>query len=161
MLILIVGTTGSGKTTVGSALARQLGWRFIEADDFHPPANIEKMRSGTPLDDLDRSAWLEALRHEFDEVIATNQNAVAVAAALTEEHRRRLRVGDGATLVYLKGSEDLIRERVKHRQHHFAGVGILDDQFERLEPPHDAAAVVDVAQPPEAIVQAIRRQLHL
>ena len=90
-----------------------------------------------------------------------NEDAVAVASALTVEHRRRLRVGDGATLVYLKGDPELVRERVQRRKGHFAGVGILDDQFDRLEEPEDAAAVIDIDQTPQAMVREIIEKLGL
>jgi gluconokinase len=161
MLILLVGTTGSGKTTIGTLLARQLGWRFIEADDYHPQANIEKIRSGRHLTDADRVAWLDGLRGALDDAIANHEDTIAVASALTEEHRRRLRVGDGVTLVYLKGDPDLIRQRVHNRRGHFAGEAILADQFARLEEPTNADAVVDISQTPEEIVADIRHQLKL
>jgi gluconokinase len=161
MLILIVGTTGSGKTTIGTLLARELGWRFIEADDFHPPQNIAKMRAGHALDDADRDAWLDGLRAAIDDAVAKGQDTVAVASALTKEHRRRLRVGDGATLVYLKGDRKLIRQRVRHRKGHFAGEDILEDQFDRLDEPENAGVTVDVSKPPAEIVQEIRHKLRI
>jgi carbohydrate kinase (thermoresistant glucokinase family) len=138
VLILVSGPTGSGKTTVGKALARQLGWRFLEGDDYHPPENIAKMQSGQHLDAADREPWLQALRREIDDTLARGENAVLAASALTDEHRRRLRVGDGVRLVFLSGDPELVRARVRARKGHFAGESILDDQFARLEQPDDA-----------------------
>ena len=161
MIILLVGTTGSGKSTVGAELAGRLGWQFVEADDYHPPHNIEKMASGQHLNDAERHAWLQSMREVIDGLLTRKENAVVVASALTQAHRARLRVGDGVTLVYLKGDEGLIRERVRNRRGHFAGEAILDDQFSRLQPPPDAAATVDVSRTPSEVVEEILRQLHL
>jgi carbohydrate kinase (thermoresistant glucokinase family) len=160
VIILISGTTGSGKTTVGKELARQLGWRFIEGDDYHPAANIAKMASGRRLDAADREPWLQALRTEIDATLARGENAVLAAAALTDEHRGLLRVGDGVQLVYLKGSPDLIRERVRARTGHFAREAILQDQIDRLEEPEDAIAI-GIDRPPAELVSEIRRRLDL
>jgi gluconokinase len=160
VIILVSGPTGSGKTTVGKELARQLGWRFIEGDDYHPPANIAKMQSGQHLDAADREPWLQALRREIDGTMARGEDAVLAAAALTDEHRARLRVGDGVQLVYLSGAPELILERVRARKGHFAKEAILQDQFDRLEEPKDAVTI-SIEQTPRQLATEIRRALGL
>lgn len=161
MVILLVGPTGSGKSTVGAELAQQLGWRFVEADDYHPAENIARMAAGAALTDEQRHRWLEAMQRVVDDLVARQEDAVVVAAALTDAHRKFLRAGAGATLVYLDGDERLIRRRVRNRTGHFAGEAILDDQFARLERPADAAAVVGITASPADIANEIRRKLGL
>jgi gluconokinase len=162
MILILMGVSGSGKTTVGKVLANDLGWTFVEADDFHLPANVEKMRGGTPLTDEDRRPWLEALRARIDEACGRREHVVLACSALKDEYRDYLEEGcpGGVRYVYLRGSEDLIRRRLEERRGHFMNPNLLASQFEALEPPTGAVAV-DVAPPPEVIAAEVRRKLGL
>jgi MFS transporter, ACS family, tartrate transporter len=155
MILLVMGVTGSGKTTVGHMLAERLGWVFLEADDFHSAANKAKMHRGEPLSDADRIPWLDAIHEALMAQSAAEKNVVLGCSALKEAYRRRLEAGLDVKLVFLKGSQALITERLHHRTGHFAGESILVDQFAVLEEPKDADAVVDVGEPPEQIVERI------
>lgn len=161
MVILLMGVAGCGKTTIGLALAAELGWSFRDADDFHPPENVAKMSSGIPLTDRDRAPWLAAIRAHIDGCVARGESAVLTCSALKERYRAVLR-GDPAhvKLVHLAGDFAVILERITARQGHFMKPEMLTSQFEALEPPKDAL-VIDVAQTPEAIVAQIRRALGL
>ena len=161
MVIVLMGVAGSGKTTVGRMLAAQLGWPFRDADEFHPPANVEKMSHGIPLTDRDREPWLAAIRRYIDETLARGGRAVVTCSAL-KEHYRQIIVADPARvkLVYLTGDLALVAERLRAREGHFMKAGMLSSQFADLEPPRDALTV-DVAQSPEAIVTEIRKGLEL
>jgi len=154
MVLLVMGVTGSGKSTVGRIAAQRLGWLFLEADDFHSPANRTKMRRGIPLTDADRVPWLDAIHAALGEHEAGRRQVVLACSALKADYRRRLLDGLPATTVYLKGPPDLIRSRLRERPAHFAGESILDDQFEILEEP-SPAVVIDVRATPEAIATAI------
>src|SRR6478736_4987454 len=154
MIVVLMGVSGSGKSTVGRILAERLGWNFIEADDFHPAANVEKMRGGTPLNDEDRKPWLAALKKRIDEAYARRENAVLACSALKHAYQDYLeREGDLAFVeyVYLNGSEELIAKRLAQRKGHFMNPKLLHSQFEALEPPENAVRI-DVAPPPEVIV---------
>jgi gluconokinase len=161
MVIVLMGVAGSGKTTVGRVLAEQLGWPFRDADEFHPPANVDKMSHGIPLTDRDREPWLAAIRRYVDETLARGGRAVVTCSALKEHHRQSI-VPDPARvkLVYLAGDPSLIAERLRARAGHFMKAGMLSSQFADLEPPRDALTV-DIAQSPEAIVTQIRKALGL
>ena len=161
MVIVLMGVAGSGKTTVGRALAEQLGWPYRDADEFHPPANVDKMSHGIPLTDPDREPWLTAIRRYIDETLAQNGRAVVTCSAL-KEHYRQIIVSDRARvkLVYLAGNFSLIAERLRAREGHFMKAEMLSSQFADLEPPRDALTV-DVAQSPEVIVTEIRNALRL
>lgn len=162
MIVVLMGVSGSGKTTVGTLLAAQLGWTFIDADDFHPPANIEKMRNGTPLDDDDRRPWLDALRQRIDAACAKGENVVVACSALKHAYQDYLERDEPTCVhyVYLEGSEELIRQRLAARKGHFMNPNLLHSQFETLEPPEHAVRV-DVAPLPEVIVDEITRKLGL
>jgi len=155
-----MGPTGSGKTTIGTLLAAQLGWQFADADSFHPPANIEKMSHGIPLTDADRAPWLATMRSAIVQWIADGANVVLACSALKNAYREELRVGPEVKIVYLKGSYELFRQRILGRHGHFAGEGILAGQFADLEEPADAVTV-DAAHTPEEIVAEIRTKLAL
>ena len=159
MIILLMGVQGSGKTTVGEALASRLGWKFADADDFHSAANKAKMSAGIPLTDEDRAPWLAALRAEIDRAIRENDNLVMGASALKEKYRSQLIV-PGVRLVYLRGSPELIASRLKARQHHYAKLDLLPSQFEQLEEPKDAL-VIDISKTVDEIVNEIIQQLKL
>ena len=161
MVIVLMGVAGSGKTTVGRILAAQLGWPFRDADEFHPPANVDKMSHGIPLTDRDREPWLAAIRRYIDETLARDGRAVVTCSAL-RAHYRQIIVSDPARvkLVFLVGDFSLIAERLRAREGHFMKAGMLSSQFADLEPPRDALTV-DVAQNPEAIVTEIRNALGL
>lgn len=160
MIAIVMGVTGSGKTSVGRLLAQQLGWEFADADDFHPSANVEKIAHGIPLTDEDRGPWLERLRIQIANWIANGQNAVLACSALKRTYRKELSVGPEVRFVYLKGSPELIRKRLRLRRGHFADEKILASQFADLEEP-EAAVTVDISQAPEMIVAAIRERLGL
>jgi gluconokinase len=160
MIVIIMGTTGSGKTTIGTLLAKRLGWEFVDADDFHPPANVEKMKHGIPLTDEDREPWLKALHDKIVEWIAEARNVVLACSALKQSYRDELRVGPDVKFVYLQGSYELFSQRVLARKGHFAKQDLLASQFATLEEPRDAITV-DAAPPPEKIVAEVRRQLAL
>jgi gluconokinase len=160
VIVIIMGTTGAGKTTIGTMLAAQLNWQFADADAFHPPANIEKMSKGIPLNDADRAPWLAAMRKAILEWIAAGNNVVLACSALKRAYREELRASPKVKIVYLKGSYALFAERIRHRHGHFAGEGILAGQFADLEEPEDAITV-DAAKSPEEIVAEIRKHLAL
>ncbi len=155
MVIILMGVTGSGKTTIGRGLARELGWPFYDADDFHPAANVEKMSRGVPLDDSDRAPWLAALRELVRGRVESGESAVLACSALKESYRDCLLIDEGVRLVYLKGDDELIRERLRGREGHFMKAAMLDSQFAALEEP-DGALRVDVSAPPAEIVRAVR-----
>jgi len=155
-----MGATGAGKTTIGTMLATQLNWQFADADTFHPPANIEKMSHGIPLNDADRAPWLEAMRRAILEWIAAGKNVVLACSALKRAYREELRLSPEVKIIYLKGNYALFAERIRHRHGHFAGEQILAGQFADLEEPEDAITI-DAALPPQQIVAEIRKQLGL
>jgi len=160
MIVIVMGVVGAGKTTIGRLLAEQLGWTFADADDFHPPSNVEKIRHGTPLSDDDRWPWLERLRTAINSWIAEGHNVVLACSALKLTYRRELEAGSEVKFVYLKGSADLIAKRLRAREGHFAGEQILASQFADLEEP-EAAVIADIAATPQQIVAKIREGLGL
>jgi gluconokinase len=160
VIILIMGVTGAGKTTVGTLLAKQLGWQFADADDFHSPINKEKMSHGVALTDADRGPWLQAIHEAMVKWEASGQNAVVACSALKHAYRKLLREGVNAKFVYLRGTAELILQRLQERKGHYATGDLVASQFAALEEPK-GAYVVDIAGPPESIVKEIRRQLSL
>jgi gluconokinase len=154
MILLVMGVAGAGKTTIASEIASRGGWVFLDADDFHSPANREKMRKGIHLTDADRIPWLDAIHAELEKLHSQGKDVVLACSALSQAYRQRL-IGELAVkIVYLKGSRELIAHRLQERHGHFAGEAILDDQFDKLEEPKDAI-VEDVAKPPREIVDEI------
>jgi gluconokinase len=162
--IVVMGVSGSGKTTVAALLAGRLGWTFADADDFHPPANVEKMHAGTPLTDDDRWPWLRAIRAFIDERRAEGGHAVVTCSALRRAYRDVV-VGDvpDVRLVYLKGEHDLIARRQAARHGHFMPASLMASQFATLEEPgpDERPVTVSVAHPPPKIVDAIVQELAL
>jgi gluconokinase len=158
MIVIVMGTTGSGKTTIGSLLAKRMGWEFVDADDFHPPSNVEKMKHGIPLTDADREPWLKALHDRIVEWTAEQRSVVLACSALKQGYRDELRASSDVRFVYLKGSYQLFSQRVLARRGHFAKQDLLASQFATLEEPTDAITV-DAAPPPAQIVSEVRRKL--
>ena len=158
MVILLMGASGSGKTTVGQLLAAQLGWEFADGDDFHSVANVEKMRNGIPLTDADRSSWLEALRALITGWITAGKNAVLACSALKQSYREILRVAPEVRIVYLKGTPRLLQQRLHARVGHFMTERMLQSQLATLEEPEEAI-IVDIARSPEEIMAEIRASL--
>jgi gluconokinase len=151
MVILVMGTTGAGKTTVGSLLARHVGWTFLDADDFHPQSNIEKMKRGIPLTDADRLPWLENIHTELVRLSKIGKNVVLACSALKRSYRDQLSAGLDFRTVYLRGSYEEMRRHIEARHGHFAGEAILAGQFADLEEPRDAL-VLDVSHTPDELV---------
>jgi len=159
VIIVVMGVTGSGKTTIGTLLAARLAWLFADADDFHSAANKEKMRKGIPLADADRLPWLAAMHEQIAKWIASKQNAVLACSALKRSYRQQLWNGPEVKFVYLRGSYEFIAERLRARKGHFADEHILAGQFADLEEPSDAL-VVDISASPDEIVAEICRRLE-
>jgi len=156
---VVMGVCGCGKTVVGSRLAQRLGARFIDADDLHPPANVEKMRAGIPLDDADRAQWLVLLNARLRESAAAGEPVVLACSALKQRYRDTLAAGlTGLRVVHLTGSRELIAARLAGRQHRYMPASLLDSQFTALEPPTDAI-VIDVAMPVDAVVDTAAQAL--
>ncbi|HEY7484303.1 MAG TPA: gluconokinase [Streptosporangiaceae bacterium] len=162
MIIIVMGVSGSGKTTVGELLARRLGWEFADADEFHSPANIAKMHAGHPLSDADRASWLAGIAAWIDEHIAAGKPGVVTCSALKRAYRDRLRRSE-ERLVYLEGDRDLIASRIGHRHGHFFPAKLLDSQLRELEPPgpDEHPITVPVAETPEESVRQIIDRLDL
>jgi gluconokinase len=158
MIVLVMGPTGSGKTTIGSLLAQALGWAFADGDSFHSVTNIQKMSQGIPLNDADRAPWLKAIHDAMVGWVAEGKNVVLACSALKRQYRDELYHGPEVRLVYLKGSYELILHRLEARHGHFARESILASQFAILEEPEDAV-VVDVNGSPQEIVAEIRRRI--
>src|SRR5262245_9524650 len=151
MIVLVMGVAGVGKTTIGEALARARGWRFIDADDYHPPENVGEMKTGVPLQDADRWPWLARL----NKLLKEEADAVLACSAQKESYRQRLLQGiHHSRIVYLHGGADLIRSRMAARQHRYMPASLLESQFATLEPPVEAIAI-DVAATPEQNVAQI------
>jgi len=163
VVLIILGVSGAGKTTLGELLARELGWRFYEADDFHSPANIEKMRRGIPLTDDDRRPWLENLRDLIRRCVAANANAVLACSALKQAYRKRLRISAEVKLVFLRGDYALVFEHLRHRRGHFMNPALLRSQFADLEEPepNEAAVTIKLGGSPHDLVEEIKTKLHL
>jgi len=159
MIILVMGVTGSGKTTVGKMLASRLGWVFLDADNFHSAENVEKMRRGIPLSDADRGPWLAAIHAELVKCAGEKVDAVLACSALKESYRERLGAGVEMRIVYLKGTYGEIAARLQRRTGHFAGDGILAGQFADLEEPQ-GALVVRIGDAKE-IVGVVLRELRI
>jgi gluconokinase len=156
VIAVVMGVSGAGKTTIGEALARELGWRFLDADDYHPAANVAKMAAGEPLDDEDRWPWLDRL----NSILRGEENAVLACSALKERYRRRLAEGiQQIEWVYLKGDLGLIHSRLGQRRHRYMPASLLESQFAALEPPRQAITV-DVAADVASCVAAIATRLQ-
>ncbi len=162
MVVVVMGVSGCGKTTVASSLSQALGWAFIEGDAFHPSENVQKMAQGTALNDADRAVWLERLALELQEQSRRHAGVVLACSALKKSYRDVLRRGCQDTLfVHLHGSADLIGQRLSSRKGHYMPSSLLQSQFETLEPPAptERAWGYRVDQSPEAIVKDVRQRI--
>lgn len=161
MILVVMGVSGSGKSTLGLALSRALGWDFIEGDDHHPQANIEKMRAGHPLDEDDRRPWIDRLHQLLDHAAAADRDTVLACSALKKSHRESLSRGlPDIRFVFLCGDPQIIRERLQARTRHFMPPDLLDSQIAALEPPRDAV-LVPVRLTTAEQVDRVRRAIDL
>ena len=155
MVIVVMGPMGCGKTTIGRLLAQKLQGPFHDADDFHPAENVEKMRAGIALSDEDRKQWLEILRHQIQQWLHQAPITVLACSALKQAYRETLGVNQSTVrTVYLKGSYQLLRQRIEQRSHPYMDKSLLESQLEILEEPQDGWTA-DISDAPEAIVNAI------
>lgn len=162
--IVVMGVSGSGKSRVGRLLAERLGWTFADADDFHPVANVAKMRSGVPLDDADREPWLGALASVLRVAMSDRRPIVLACSALKRTYREQLGLPHPRMrLIHLTGPEDVLRQRIEQRAGHFMPASLLDSQLATLEPPSEAEQplVVDVSEPAENVVRRLTAALGL
>jgi gluconokinase len=160
--LIVMGVSGSGKSTVAEALGKQFGWRFEDGDSFHPPSNVAKMRAGHPLTDEDRWPWLNAIADEIARACEAGEHVIIACSALKHAYRDVLLRGrDDVRFVFLKGTQELIADRLAHRKGHFMPPELLTSQFRTLEPPEASEHVITVStdESVEAIVEDIVRQL--
>jgi gluconokinase len=161
MVIILIGVSGCGKTTIGLELSKRVGCLFCDGDDFHPEANIKKMSSGVPLTEADRTSWLNTLRRKIEQCLDNDENLVLACSALSRQSRDVLRGNNNdVRFVYLQGSKELIEQRLKNRKGHFMRSNLLDSQFDALQEP-DAALVVCITQSPQEIIAQISDELRL
>ncbi|TFH43943.1 MAG: gluconokinase [Lysobacterales bacterium] len=160
MIVVIMGVSGSGKTTVGKLLAQRLDWAYFEGDEFHSAGNIEKMSKGIALNDGDRLPWLASIKKTIDQCFQCGSNAVVACSALRSRYRCILAANvSEIRFVYLKGDWAIIRQRMAFREGHYMKAGLLESQFDSLEEPDDAI-VVDIGNSPQRIVSHIERELN-
>ena len=162
--LIVMGVSGSGKSTIGESLARRIGWRYEDGDKFHPPSNVAKMSAGHPLTDDDRWPWLRAIAEEVDRVCGAGEHAVIACSALKRAYREVLVHGrDDVRIVFLEGTQELIANRLAERQGHFMPPGLLASQFKTLEPPEasENPVTVSIDASVEIIVDRIVSQLRL
>ena len=162
--LIVMGVSGSGKTTIGELLAGRIGWRYEDADTFHPASNVAKMSAGKPLTDEDRWPWLHAIADEIDRASAAGERVVIGCSALRRVYRDLLVHGrTDVQIVYLEGTQALIADRLGERKGHFMPPGLLTSQFGTLEPPtpDEHAITVSIDAPAETIVDDILKQLKL
>jgi gluconokinase len=162
-IVVVMGVSGSGKSTIAGGLARQLGWQLLEGDSFHPAANVAKMHAGTPLTDEDRWPWLRAIAAAMDAVQARGESAVVACSALKRSYRDILLGGrPDAILLYPKGSKSLIAHRMAERHGHFMPPALLDSQFATLEEPgpDEHPLIVDISGSAEAVTETAWHQLR-
>ncbi len=162
MVVIIWGVAGVGKTTIGELLAQELGWKFYDADDFHPQVNIDKMERGEPLTDEDRQPWLQSLRKAITRSLAANKSAVLACSALKQKYRELLRVNADVKFVFLHGSRTRIADQLKQRRGHFIDPALLDSQFADLEEPAPSENVltVELRDNPDELVEKIKTSLR-
>lgn len=161
--LIVMGVSGSGKSTVAEALGERLGWRFEDGDSFHPAGNVEKMRAGHPLTDEDRWPWLNAIADEIARVCDKGEHIIIACSALKHSYRDVLLRGrDDVRFVFLRGAKELIAARLAGRKGHFMPPGLLASQFDTLEPPEAGEHVITVSidESVEAIVDGVVRQLR-
>jgi gluconokinase len=163
VVVVILGVSSAGKTTLGQLLAQELGWRFYEGDDFHSPSNIKKMQRGVPLSDDDRKPWLGRLRELIEQCLSDNENAVLACSALKLNYRNRFRVSNEVKFVFLRGEFALIANQQRNRIGHFMNPGLLQSQFDALEEPQpdENVLIVELGRRPEEIVAEIEQRLEL
>jgi gluconokinase len=155
VIVVVMGVCGCGKSTIGAALAQSLQWPFLDADDFHPEANVAKMSAGTPLTDEDRWPWLDRVAAELKRILVRGGHAVLACSALKQAYRDRLARAGDVRFVHLAGDYETIASRLESRQHRYMPSTLLASQFATLEPPADALEI-DIRAPVEAQVAAIR-----
>jgi gluconokinase len=160
MVILVMGVSGSGKTTIGQMLSAQLNWPFVDGDSLHSAANVAKMAAGIPLTDDDRAPWLQSIHDVMEGWLIQQKNGIVASSALKEKYRRILLTSPEIKIVYLRGSYELIYSRMQHRPGHYMKPEMLQSQFAALEEPTDAI-VVDIAAPAKEIVANIRQKLAI
>ncbi|HEY7514707.1 MAG TPA: gluconokinase [Vicinamibacteria bacterium] len=158
LAVVLMGVSGSGKTTVGRVLARRLGWAFLDADDFHSPRSVEKMRRGEPLTDDDRGPWLHALAASIRRHVDGGESVVLACSALKASYREVLQVDDRVRFAFLRADPSLLEKRLAGRSGHYFAPGLLQSQLETLEPPADALTL-DASRPPAELAREVERVL--
>jgi gluconokinase len=161
MTIILFGVTGCGKTTIAELLAEKIGWKVYDADDFHPPENIEKMRNGNPLNDVDRKGWLKSLRDLIDESADTKENNTLACSALKVSYRSYLNENNDVKFVFLEADRETIEKRLNNRKGHFMNPKLLESQFETLEISDEIDLILNATLPAEEIVAKIAEKFNL